>query len=451
MSRKEELEKAKKSGEAMVSNNTNGQTGWKFNQKDNKKEKDSPWTLTKEDFEKEREDKNKKEQSLVAQQFGEKKDKTWNDVKSENGDDPEKIKEWLNNNPDYKAGSLTKKGMADYGYSQGEDGKWSNTTANTTTDTTSASTTDTTSDTTKTGSSSDDVINGLEKMGEEDETVKTELDSFTNPETGDVDTDKAKSAMEMYEQKLVESGAAFYDKDGNFTFVDTNKKGWETWATLLSVGISAVGLAMGVPIMPINFKAITGKDAKDAKARALQQQYLNIMSDDAAKVSGINADVEAGKIVQENQEALDALSKYRQDTAAQKDVIEAQTDASKQLIDAQTKSDMDKARQQLSANEHILALENKYSQQMEILSDKLSTATAKELTSYSKTGWLVDYIKEAKEQGLDNKDIALAVAGLGGQTPYQKGLQNAESIVGMITSTVNAAGNITGKGGNNGD
>lgn len=438
MSRKEELEKAKKSGESMVSNNTNGQAGWKFSQKDNKKEKDSPWTLTKEDFEKEREDKNKKEQSLVAQQFGEKKDKTWNDVKSENGDDPEKIKEWLNNNPDYKAGSLTKKGMADYGYSQGEDGKWGTTT--TTEDTTTTSTTETTS--------TNGVLDKLDEMGNGDETVKTELDSFTNPETGDVDTEKAKSAMEQYEQKLVESGAAFYDKDGNFTFVDTNKKGWETWATLLSVGISAVGLAMGVPIMPINFKAITGKDAKDAKARALQQQYLNIMSDDAAKVSGMNADVEAGKIVQENQEPLNALSKYRQDTAATKDVLEAQTDASKQLIDAQTEADMKKAQQQISANEHILALENKYAQDMTKLSDKLSTASAKEITSYSKTGWLVDYIKEAKAQGLTNKDIALAVAGLGGQTPTQKGLQNAESIVGMVTSTVNAAGSIIGKGNN---
>lgn len=448
MSRKEELEKAKKSGESMVSNNTNGQAGWKFNQKDNKKEKDSPWTLTKEDFEKE---KDKKEQSLVAQQFGKKKDKTWNDVKSENGDDPEKIKEWLNNNPDYKAGSLTKKGMADYGYSQGEDGKWSktttaDTTSDTTTDTTSASTTSETSNAT-----TDGVLDKLDEMGNGDETVKTELDSFTNPETGDVDTEKAKSAMEQYEQKLVESGAAFYDKDGNFTFVDTNKKGWETWATLLSVGISAVGLAMGVPIMPINFKAITGKDAKDAKARALQQQYLNIMSDDAAKVSGMNADVEAGKIVQENEDALNALSKYRQDTAATKDVLEAQTDASKQLIDAQTKADMEKAQQQISANEHILALENKYATDMTVLSDKLSTASAKELTSYSKTGWIVDYINEARAQGLNNKDIALAIAGLGGQTPTQKGLQNAESIVGMVTGVGNTVSNFIGKGGKQGD
>ena len=435
MSRKEELEKAKKSGETIVSNNTSDQTGWKFNQKGDDKDtnKNSPWTLTKEDFEKEREEKNKKQQSLVAQQFGEKKDKTWNDVKSENGDDPEKIKEWLNNNPDYKAGSLTKKGMEGFGYSQSEDGKWGKTSTNTTE-----------TNTTETNATTNGVLDELDKLTTENETVKKELDSFTNPKTGDVDTEKAKSAMEQYEQKLVESGAAFYDKDGNFTFVDTNKKGWETWATLLSVGISAVGLAMGIPIMPINFRAITGKDAKDAKARALQQQYLNIMSDDAAKVSGMNADIEAGKKVQENQDALNALSKYRQDTAATKDVLEAQTDASKQLIDAQTKADMEKAQQQISANEHILALENKYAQEMTKLSDKLSTASAKELTSYSKSGWLIDYIKAAKAEGLNNKDIALAIAGLGGQTPTQKGLQNAESIVGMVTSTVNAAGSVIG-------
>src|SRR5574344_1903661 len=41
----------------------------------------------------------KKEQSLVANQFGDKKGKTWNDVKSENGNDPEKIMSWLNDNP----------------------------------------------------------------------------------------------------------------------------------------------------------------------------------------------------------------------------------------------------------------------------------------------------------------------------------------------------------------
>ena len=93
--------------------------------------------------------KNKQEEkskntSLVADKFGKKKEKTWNDVKAENGNDPEKIKDYLNNNPSYKAGNLTKKGMEEFGYAQGEDGKWAikeQPTTNTTTEPTTITTT----------------------------------------------------------------------------------------------------------------------------------------------------------------------------------------------------------------------------------------------------------------------------------------------------------------------
>lgn len=90
-SRKEELKKAKAIGEAAVAEKSAENSGA---------------------------DKNKT--SLVADSKG----KTWADIKSENGNDPIKIAGWMNNNPDYKAGELTKKGMAEFGYSKGEDGKW---------------------------------------------------------------------------------------------------------------------------------------------------------------------------------------------------------------------------------------------------------------------------------------------------------------------------------------
>lgn len=90
-SRKEELKKAKAIGESIVAKKPAENSGA---------------------------DKNKT--SLVADSKG----KTWADIKSENGNDPIKIAGWLNNNKDYKAGELTKKGMSEFGYSQGEDGKW---------------------------------------------------------------------------------------------------------------------------------------------------------------------------------------------------------------------------------------------------------------------------------------------------------------------------------------
>ena len=394
-----------------------------------------------------------KKPSLVADKFGKKKEKTWNDVKAENGNDPEKIKDYLNNNPSYKAGNLTKKGMEEFGYAQGEDGKWSikeqpttedttNSTEPTTITTTPYTATEetTTKPTTPTTNTTTKSVNSdLENLKAENEDLIKELDKFTKD--GKTDKKAAFASMNEYQQRMIENGSATIDKNGNFKFKPVGK-GWETWATLLSAGISAVGLAMGIPIPPINFRKFTGKDAKDEQTRKEQQQYLDILADNYAKVEGMKADIDAGKLALENQDALTAQEKHAQATGATKDVISAQTDASKQLIDKQTEADLKKAQQQLVNSEKILQLEQKHARDMTILSDKLSTASAKELTAYSKSGWLIDYIKEARAQGLTDKEIALAISGLNGQTPTQKGLENAKTIVGMATD---AAGSFLGK------
>lgn len=403
-----------------------------------------------------------KNNSLVADKFGNKKNKTWNDIKAENGNDPEKIKDYLNNNPGYKAGNLTKKGMEEFGYAQGEDGKWSikekpttNATTEDTTTTTKPTTittthyigTDTpnteptipTTDTTTTESVSSD----LENLKAENEGIRKEVEKYTDKD-GKVDKEAAFASMDQYQQRMIENGSATIDKNGNFKFKPVGK-GWETWATLLSAGISAVGLAMGIPIPPINFRKLTGKNEKDEQTRKEQQQYLDILADNYAKVEGMKSDVEAGNIALENQDALTAQEKHAQATGATKDVITAQTDASKQLIDKQTEADLKKAQQQLVNSEKILQLEQKHARDMTILSDKLSTASAKELTAYSKSGWLIDYIKEARAQGLTDKEIALAISGLNGQTPTQKGLENAKTIVGMAADVGGVGASFLGK------
>ena len=370
--------------------------------------------MSEEEFNKRKEELNKPKTSLVADKFGEKKGKTWNDVKSENENDPEKIMNWLNNNPDYKAGELTKKGMSEFGYSQGEDGKW------------------------KTTPTNDDVIDGIESITEDEKDgpkFKTVVDSLVNPETGDVDKEKAKGVISEYEQKLVESGAAYYDKNGKFTFKPTNAKGWETWATMLSVGLSAVGLAMGIPIIPINFRAITGKDAKDAQARALQQQYLNIMSGDASKVSGMKADIEAGKIAQDNQDALAAQEKHAQATAATKDVIGAQTSAEKELIEtrtdaeikkdeAQFKRDMARLKSDRDFQLKFAALQQQYGKEMAQLQDALSTNSAIDLMRYQNSGFL----KDMKNMGISPSELASYTAAKSGISPADKNWNRVKTV-----------------------
>ena len=376
-----------------------------------------------------------KEQSLVAEKFGNnKKAKTWNDVKSENGNDPVKIANYLNNATDYTPGNLTKKGMEEFGYSQGEDGKWSPKKKEPDTNATNA-----------TNVNLDTAIDGIEDIASKDNTVKAEVDSFTNPETGEVDTEKAKSAINNYEQKLVESGAAYYDENGKFTFKPTNEKGWETWATLLSVGLSAIGLAFGVPIIPINFRAITGKDAKDAQAKALQQQYLNIMAEDASKVSGINADVEAGNIALNNKEALAAQEKHAQATAATKDVIGAQTGAEKELIEkrtdeeirkdeAQFKRDMQRLQKDRDFQIKYAALQQQYAKEMAQLQDALSTDSAITVMKYQNSGFL----KDLKDMGMSFSDIASYTAAKNGISPSDKNWNRVKMVSDMVNNTASS-------------
>ena len=380
-----------------------------------------------------KEEKPKKEQSLVANQFGTKKEKTWNDVKTEYNNDPAKIADYLNSATDYTPGNLTNKGMEEFGYSKGADGKWSPKPKAETPTTTGTKTT-----TTGTKTTTDDALNGVESITNEDPKAKGFVDGVTN-EDGSVNEQKALNAMSQYEQKMVEMGAGSFDKDGKFVFKDTTKKGWEDWATMLSVGASVIGIAMGVPIIPINFRKITNKDEKDAKIREFQKQYADIMAGNAAKVKDVESSAEAGKLAKANEDAINAYSKYKEDVGAYEAKSTIDTESEKDLVDAQSQARLKELQAQQLNNEVLLKLEQAHAKEMAKLSSDLSTASAKELTSYGKTGWVVDYIKELKAQGLDNKDIALAIAGLGGTTPTQMGLKNAESIVGMVNDT---AGNV---------
>lgn len=404
-SRKDELNKSKEAGKSIVANKFASDASTKPDTKTDVKE--APVK---------KEEPVKKEQSLVANKFGPKKEKTWNDVKSEYNNDPSKIADYLNSATDYTPGNLTKKGMEGFGYNQGADGKWAP------------------KPKTETTTTVDDALNEVEGIAKEDPKTNAFVDSVTN-EDGSVNEQKAYNTMSQYEQKLFEMGAGSFDEDGKFVFKDTTKKGWEDFATMLSVGASVIGIAMGVPIVPINFRKITNKDEKDAKIREFQKQYTDIMAGNAAKVKDVESSAEAGKLAKANEGDINSYSKYKEDVGAYEAKSNIDTSSEKELIDAQSQSKLKELQAQQLNNEALLKLEQAHAKDMAKLSSDLSTASAKELTAYSRTGWVVDYVKELQAQGLSNKDIALAIAGLGGTTPTQMGLKNAESIVGMVTDT----------------
>ncbi len=367
----------------------------------------------------------KKQQSLVAQKFGAKKEKTWNDVKSEYNNDPAKIADYLNNATDYTAGNLTKKGMEDFGYTQGDDGKWApkpKTETKTTTETKTAT---------------DDALNGIETISKEDPKADSFVSSVTN-EDGSVDEQKAYNAMSQYEQKLVEMGVGSFDKDGKFVFKDTTKKGWEDFATMLSVGASVIGIAMGVPIVPINFRKITNKDEKDAKIREFQKQYADIMAGNAAKVKDVESSAEAGKLAKANEGDINAYSKYKEDvgayeaksnidTGSEKELIETRTDAQIKADEKQFERDMKRLESDRDFQIKFAALQQQYAKEMAQLQSDLSTGSAIDLMKYQNSGFL----KDLKDMGITPKELASYAASKNGISPADKNW-NRVNILGNI-------------------
>lgn len=368
----------------------------------------------------------KKEQSLVANQFGDKKGKTWNDVLTENENDPEKIKDWLNNNPDYKAGELTKKGMSDFGYKQGEDGKWGKDESVT----------------------NDKVIDGIEEITVGNAAAKALVDNVTNPETGDIDTEKAKGAVSKYEKKLVEAGAASYDKNGNFVLKNVNTKGWEDWATVLSAGLTVLGLSFGVPIIPINFRKITNKDEIDAKIRELQQQYMDIKAQNAGKVEDVKSSAEAGNIVKNNKEAIDAHSEYTENVGGYRAKSDIDTESEKELIDKKLEAETTLAKIAFEQEVKKMKISHQQEKDLQTLLSNLSKESAIALLNQQQYKWLLDATKDAQAAGLDNRGIALNLNAWAGKTPTKQNLEHAESIVDMVTDVADsAAGFVPGNGG----
>src|SRR5574344_299187 len=317
---------------------------------------------------------------------------------------------------------------------------------------TSTSTTDSTAtptDKTQTEPAKDinGAIGAVDKTTADNPTAAAGAAAITNDD-GSVDTKKAQNQISEYENKLVELGAGHIDKNGNFVLDEVKSNKTAKILTALSCVLSMVAIASGVPLFPINFKALTGADAADAQKRALQQQYMNMKNAGAATVENMNADVESGKIAENNAAALTAQEKHANATAAQKDVIKAQKEATMDINSQAFKDELLKMQTEESNNEKIMTLQHAHAKEMTQLQTDLSTKSAKALTEYSKAGWLIDYINELKASNYSDRQIAIAISALGGQTPTQKGLENAQKLMDIAATPVNTAANALGAVGN---
>lgn len=250
---------------------------------------------------------------------------------------------------------------------------------------------------------------------------------------------------------MVEMGAGKFDKDGKFILKDTTKKGWEDYATMLSAGLSIIGLSMGIPIIPINFRKITNKDEKDAKIREFQKQYTDIFANSAAKVEDVNSSAKAGKIAKENEEDIKSYSKYKGevgeyeaksniDTDSEKDLIETRTDAQIKADEARFNNEMKRINAEQDFNLKVEALRAQYKQQYAALESALMTGSAKELSKYQNG----EMFKEMEEMGITPSKLAAWKASQTGISPTDKAFNKINTGVNAVSNLVGA---FFGKGG----
>jgi hypothetical protein len=331
------------------------------------------------------------------------------------------IADWLRENKDYEVGPKTVQGMKELGYVSDDKGNFT----------------------------AEDVLETVNKISDSVPQAQNVINQTLGMD-GKPNEKKASDAVTRYEQKLVEMGAGKYDKDGNFVLTPTDrKKDWETWATLLSVGLSALGIAMGVPIIPINFRTITGKDANREQIQALQNQYMNIKSGAAGNVEAVKSDIDVGNVALKNKEALEAQEKHSQATAAQKDILKTQKENEKDLIETRTNAEIrrdentfknDMKRLQADNNFRLLFadLEQKYKKEFAELQDSLSTGSAIDILKFQNSG----FIKDLKDSGISPSDFATYLAAKQGISPADKNWNRVKTVTGAIGDVAGSVGDI---------
>lgn len=197
----------------------------------------------------------------------------------------------------------------------------------------------------------------------------------------------------------------------------------EDYATMLSAGLSVVGISMGIPIFPINFRNITNKDEKDAKVRS------------AAKIEDVKSSAEAGKKAKENEEDIDAYeAKSNIDTDKETKIInEKLLNTEMVLVDVEFKNKIGE-----------MKLSHEQQKDLQELMSDLSTDSAKELLNQGKYGYLIHMAKDMKAAGMDEKAIALKLQSLAGNTPTAQNINHAQNITKIITDLIGSV--ITDKG-----
>lgn len=220
-----------------------------------------------------------------------------------------------------------------------------------------------------------------------------------------------------------------YDMNGHYVpYVYTDKdvggmtKGTAGVLTVISIALAALGGAMGIPVVPVNFYKLFGKPEAVEAYNKVEQDYANVVNGEVspavtekntrdvnreANINDINAYKDVNQDDIENTARVNAASAGSNTT---RDINRDNTGSQLAVIDAQTKQQLQTLKQQ-GANAQELA----------------------QLMYNQNISQLKDQIQVLREAGFSNDDIA----------KYQRAMQGTTTF-GAGMNYVNDAGNMLG-------
>lgn len=244
-----------------------------------------------------------------------------------------------------------------------------------------------------------------------------------------------------------------YDANGNYvpytyTEADTRlvkDKGWAAALTLISAAISAIGVAAGVPIMPINFFKFGASSQEDL-------ERMNQVEKDYAKL--MNAGTEEAQTIEKTRDAsqkanisdVDAYKDLSDEDVQKAAQVNASVGGQNTQLDVQREAQDWEARQK--------ELDREFEKEMNNLNTESQIAILKQqgLNSQELATLMNDLdvqkvfkkIEMAKEKGMKEDDVAKWIRAEQGTTKLAAGLNHMNSAADAAGKVADAAASVVG-------
>lgn len=260
---------------------------------------------------------------------------------------------------------------------------------------------------------------------------------------------EAKAAVEANDPSALENfvtpeGDAIlkggYDKKGAYiphvyTEADTRaikNKGMAAALTIISGAISALGLAAGIPIAPINFFKFGASPQEDLeRMNQVEKDYAALRNAGMKEANEIDRIRDAERA--ENLEDIESYKDISDEDAQKTAQVNAATAGQNAQLDVQKQQqefDKWKTEYQGDLQKTMQEIQNKF--QLD-LTDKLYRQQVQAI---------VDKAIYLKQSGMSEQDVSTAIQTMAGITKLQRQMGYAKDAVGMVTDIVNSAGNI---------